>query len=100
MSCLKGVFGTVRCHIEMREDHESNLVKARPFAEDCGSLRAVLDTSNHQPEFLSAHDGGALVAAVEFLVQRFGTLTDPPIPCAAERHQYLTPLKWREHLSH
>jgi hypothetical protein len=41
----------------------------------------VLDAEGKQPAFLTEHDGEGIAATLTFLEQRFGALTQMPVPC-------------------
>lgn len=97
--CFIARFQSALCHIEVAETQE--LVKATPWVQDRQIIRPVLNTSQHQPEFLAHDEGAALFAVIGFLEERFGSMAEPPRPCPARQHTMTRalPLAWTDELT-
>jgi len=96
--CFVTRFESIVCHLEVADT--SPMTKATPWVQDRLIVRPVLTTGGHHPEFLADAEGAALVAVMEFLEARFGSMTEPPRPCQATEHinARVLPLAWSDEL--
>lgn len=82
--CFVARFESAVCHVVVVE--APGLVKAMPWVQDHVLDRPVLNAGGYELEFLADGEDMALLAVVEFLEGRFGSMADPPRLCNTPEH--------------